>query len=196
MRAALLLAFVLLCAVACGGGSGGNATPTRNLHPDNPAFDSLVARPVNLPSATGGECPVTESQLLSPTQPIVLGTGPVYPTGLGSSATLRIAEVPAGGEWLGNYVIWLAAPPFSGKVLIRGGRIDAEGALGFDYAPTVPVEPTSDKLEFDTERTTQDPDGWWQWASYARMKEAGCYAFQVDTDDDTYTIVFKAELQS
>jgi hypothetical protein len=28
------------------------------------------------------------------------------------------------------------------------------------------------------------------------MKEAGCYAFQVDTDAGTYTLVFQAELQA
>jgi hypothetical protein len=195
MRITIILAIVLLCVGACGGDLGGKPTTTRNLHPDNPAFDSLAARPVELPSASGGQCPVAEAQLLSPTQPYVLGDGPVYPTGLDSSATLRIAEVPVGGEWLGNYVIWLAPPWFSGKALIRGGRIDTDGELRFDYAPTVPREPTSDKLQFDTETTSPDPEGWWQWASYARMKEPGCYAFQVDTDDETYTIVFRAEVQ-
>jgi hypothetical protein len=185
-----------MAAAACGDDSGGNASPTINLHPDNPAFNALVARPVNLPSASGGQCPVSTAQLLDPVQPVVLGNGPVYATGLGSSATLRIATVPAGGEWLGNYVIWIAPPDFSGKVLIRGGRIDSDGTLGFDYAPTVPIEPTSDKLEFDTATSSQGADGWWQWASYARMKEAGCYAFQVDTDAGTYTLVFQAELQA
>lgn len=182
-------------AEACGGGgSGGTSTATLNAHPDDPAFASLVSRPVNLPSASAGECPVSAEQLVTPTQPYVLGDGPVYPAGLGPSAVLRIDEVPVGGEWLGNYVTWLAEPGFAGKVLVRGGRIDGAGELLFDYAPDVPREPTSDKLEFDTARISPDRNGWWQWASYARMKEAGCYAFQVDTDDHSYTVVFQAEI--
>ena len=195
MRITITLAVVILCLGACGGDLGGNPTTTRNLHPDNPAFDSLAARPVTMPSASGGQCSVSPAQLLSPAQPYVLGDGPLYPAGLNSSAVLLIAEAPVGGEWLGNYVTWLAPPWFSGKALIRGGRIDAAGALGFDYAPVVPREPTSTRLQLDTESTSPDPDGWWQWASYARMMEPGCYAFQVDTDADSYVIVFAAERQ-
>jgi hypothetical protein len=188
---------MLLLAVACGGDDGGSATPTRNLHPDNPEFDYLEQRPLALPGM-GAECPVSESQLLSPTLPTVLGGGPVYPTGMGSNAVLRISEVGQGGSgWDGAPVPWLAEPEFAGKILIRGGRIDEQGPLGFDYSPVVPVEPTSDKLQFDTEDTSPDPNGYWQWHTYLRMQEPGCYALQLDTDAGTQHIIFEAvELDS
>jgi hypothetical protein len=176
---------------SCGGGSGGNATPTRNLHPDDPAFDYLVARPLSFPAASAEDCPVTESRLLTPALPAVLGDGPVYPAGLASS-TLRISIPPAGGDWPGAPVPWLAQPGFAGKILIRGGRLDKQGQVGFDYSPVVPVEPTSDRLQFDTEDTSPDPNGWWQWQSYVRVREPGCYAFQIDTDAATGLIVFRA----
>lgn len=191
----------MLLTTACGGGGGGGvyggkSTPTHIVATPNPAFADLAGRAVNLPTATSGDCPVSEAQLLSPTQPFVVGTGPVYASGLGSSSTLHIKTLPAGGDWLGNYIVWSAGPSFEGKILIRGARIDADGLLGFDYAPNVPAEPTSDRLELDTETAESDPDlGGWAWTSYARMKEPGCYAVQVDTEDDSYVIVFQADEQ-
>lgn len=193
----LCLCFVAAFLASCGGGDdglGGNPTQTVNQHPSDPDFAALASRPLKLPSAQGGNCPVTDAQLLSPTQPFVLGQQPVYATGMGSSSVLRLSPVAAGGDWLTNYVVWLGVPGFSGKVLVRGARIDGDGAVGFDYAPLVQAQPTADHLQLDTATTAVNGDGWYEWATYPRMKEPGCYAFQVDTDADSYTIVFRAEL--
>jgi hypothetical protein len=68
-----------------------------------------------------------------------------------------------------------------------GGRIDGDGEVGFGGAITPEIQ-----LRLDG---TDGPyDGWHNWPSYTRVKESGCYAYQVDTADFSYTIVFSAEV--
>ena len=62
-----------------------------------------------------------------------IGPGPVYP-GLGATSGLlnAVKDTQYGGRWEGEKVFWYVAPSYRGRVLIRGGRLDGPGWLGFN----------------------------------------------------------------
>ena len=90
--------------------------------------------------------------------------------------------------WYGFKTLWLTMPSYQGPVLIRGGRIDAPGALAFGEGPDVSelVIPPGDTLnEVNGYRTA--PGG-----TYFRVP--GCYAWQVDDVGFSTIIVFRVVL--
>jgi hypothetical protein len=180
---------------ACGGGGlptigSQTATPSGQQQAD-PDFVALAARSLNLPSASASNCPVTAAQLLSPTQPMTLGDGPIYATGLGSSSTLRVSPDANDSRYQFGTVTLTAMPDFSGKVLVRGQRIDQSGALAF-YYPVDSNGPATPVLALDTAGVAQA--GYWSsWYSDVLVASPGCYAVQVDTHDKSQVIVFLAE---
>lgn len=187
---------MLLLVAACGGGSlPGIETPAPS--DQQPQLDSdflaLAERSLNLPSASAGNCPVSPAQLLSPTEPMTLGDGPIYATGLGSSSTLRITPDANDNRYQFGTVTWLAPENFSGKVLVRGARIDQDGALAF-YYPVDSNRPATSSLALNTADVAQAGYSS-SWFSDVLMTGPGCYAFQVDTHDSSEVIVFLDEPQ-
>jgi hypothetical protein len=180
---------------ACGGGglpTGSSQTATSSGQQQvNPDFAALAARSLNLPSALGSDCPVTAAQLLSPTQPMTLGDGPIYAAGLGSSSTLRISPDANDTRYQFGTVTWTAMPDFGGKVLVRGQRIDQSGALAF-YYPVDSNGPATPALALNTSDVAQA--GYWSsWYSDVLVAAPGCYAVQIDTRDKSQVIVFLAQ---
>jgi hypothetical protein len=117
-----------------------------------------------------------------------LGTGPVYPVGLGTEGKLIFGGEQQEGGWIYGKVLWIAdLKRYQGPVLVRGARIDAQGELRFETGPN----PTSE-LPLHTDRGTSSNPGWQDWPTYARFKGPGCYAFQVDTTAGTSVIPFEA----
>ena len=96
-------------------------------------------RPLHLPVlARGAKCPVAASDPAIPFARLYrvgngLGAGPVFPI-LGSGSTLRYAPPLnfQSSRWAGQKVLWFVLPSYTGPVLIRGGRLDRPGRIGFD----------------------------------------------------------------
>ena len=108
-----------------------------------------LRRPLRIPVLTPSSvCPAT-----APTGTIrdrggvdmsatpAFGPGPALPAGLhpvSGSAVLWLTWTPTGGPsyagWWGTKVLW-TVPRYDGAVLIRGGQLDGENALGFDLGP-------------------------------------------------------------
>jgi DNA-binding CsgD family transcriptional regulator len=189
---------VLAWTVVNGGGSSTEtvALPTLPppVAPGGPEWVALEQRPLNLPAMpSSGVCPVVPGRQVTPGLGIALGGGPVYPV-LDADTAIDIGRFPIGGEWLGNKMLWIAPPGFTGKVLIRGGRLDGDGQVGFDNGAPAFLAPLSE-LRLDTAAAGAPPSGeWYNWATYTRMQAPGCYAYQVDGDGLSYTIVFRAVL--
>lgn len=91
--------------------------------------------------------------------------------------------------WSGGRVTWVAAPGYTGPVLIRGGPVGSSGAVGFGEGH-VPV----DELQLLTAstKTPGEPPGAREWPSYTRVRSPGCYAYQVDGSGFSETITFAA----
>lgn len=193
MRVYLLLLASLMLATACGGSSSG-PMPMPTLLPvagDEAIWAPLESRLLNLPRVSPGECPVAGPVLVTSTYGIALeADGPLHPVGMGELSTLNIGGFNTSGDWLGNKILWVGSPDFTGKAIVRGGRLDAPGEVGFGGAI---IPDTEMRFESGPEGGL-DPGGWYGWPSYTRMKEPGCYAYRVDGDNFSYAIIFQAEL--
>jgi hypothetical protein len=145
-----------------------------------------LRRALHLPSlGAGGACPVSGATSAVPYAGPAVGAGPVYaaqPTPLAITSFV-------GSTWKGARVSWVAAPSYTGPVLIRGGQLGATGSIGFGEGH-VPV----DELQLLTAATTSpgEPSGGREWPSFSRMRAAGCYAYQVDGTSFSEVIVFQA----
>jgi hypothetical protein len=122
---------------------------------------------------------------------MTLGDGPIYATGLGSSSTLRISADANDTRYQFGTVTWTAMPDFSGKLLVRGGRIDQGGAIAF-YYPVSSVGSATSVLALNT-ADVAEAGSWSSWYSDVLVTSPGCYAVQVDTHDKSQVIVFLAE---
>src|SRR6266496_4444181 len=94
-------------------------------------------------------------------------------------------------RWGGQKVLWFVLPSYTGPVLIRGGRLDRPGRIGFERG-SIP------SLELHLDSSTVQPGGGDVPAgaryrpSYTRIVAPGCYAYQVDGTTFSRTIVFRA----
>lgn len=168
----------------------GGAVP---LHCPNGAVPEALRRPLKIPSIEASTaCPVSEPnpEIWSRAAP-ALGPGPLGPVGLGSHATLRFRPF-AGSEWGGQKVLWVAVPGYDGPALIRGGRVDGYGGVGFNVNGSGP--PFAElQLPPGNEPERINRGGYREWPSYTRVRLPGCYAYQVDGTNFSYVIVFRAE---
>jgi hypothetical protein len=169
---------------ACGGESQGGASTQ----------PTAATRALRLPTLAEGEkCPVSPQRSVSPAFGPALGEGPVYPVGI-PDGLLQFIYPPVKTQlwyptdWGGQKVLWVADPSYDGAILIRGGRIDAPGRLGFGGESQPEWA-----LSFG-------PGGglgaWRQFATYTRLKAPGCYAYQVDGEGFRTIIVFEAAVFS
>jgi hypothetical protein len=162
--------------------------------------DELRARPLRAPTLAPGQgCPVDRPHPVDVAEVgDVAGPGPVYPGSLSPAGELRIgppdtADFPYEGEYGGQKVGWLIDPRrYAGPVLIRGVRLDG------DRAPDAVrfwsgVEP-ADAMQLPAGRSNSWVPGlnWIFWPSFTRLREPGCYAWQVDGLDFSYQVTFRA----
>jgi hypothetical protein len=155
-------------------------------------------RPLHLPAlARGAKCPVTTSDPAIPFASLYrvgngLGAGPVFPI-LGSGSTLHFGPPInfQSSRWGGQKVLWFVLPSYTGPVLIRGGRLDRPGRIGFDRGNVPSLE-----LRLDPSTVIPGggpvPDNARYRPSYTRLTSPGCYAYQVDGTSFSKTIVFRA----
>ncbi len=203
MKPGLLLASLLsaLFLAACSSGGSGSRAPGVSTAPvagsgtPTGIWETLKERPLRLPNlARGGACPKTPGEQISPAFGPALGTGPIYPVGLGTDGVLFFNYPPdprsgfAGSDWGGEKVLWVSSPAYQGPALIRGHQIDGPNGLRFEEGINPPEE-----LRLPEEGgTVAEEPGWRHWPSYTRLRAPGCYAYQVDGLDFSYTIVFEA----
>lgn len=147
---------------------------------------SSLRRPLSLPSLSAGEaCPASGTASAVGYAGPAVGSGPVYAA---QASPLTVTSF-IGGAWSGGRVTWVAAPSYTGPLLIRGRELGSDGMVGFGEGH-VPV----DELQLLTASTTSpgEPPGAREWPSFARVLGPGCYAYQVDGTSFSEVIVFSA----
>jgi hypothetical protein len=136
------------------------------------AVPATLRRPLHLPSADGGPCPVT-----------LTVDGPV------SAGTRTEVGFQSDGDspWQQAQVTWTASGAYAGPVLIRGGEVGG-GGMGFGEAAT----PYDELQLLDAgEGAPRVPDGGRAWLTDTRVQSSGCYAYQVDGTTFSEVIVFR-----
>jgi hypothetical protein len=114
------------------------------------------------------------------------GPGPAYPVlPYARDTPLLTFQYPPqpesgfyGSEWGGQKALWLVAPAYNGPLLVRGRQLDGPNELRFQKG----LLPSR---EFRIVGGRDHP-------SITRVREPGCYAYQIDAPTFSYTIVFKA----
>jgi hypothetical protein len=162
----------------------GSSVVVFEAKPIEDAFAPL-RRPLQLPPSGSGGCAATTPTGSVPFIRLALGDGPVYLAGNGFTIT---GSRQSGGYWFAK-ATWIAAPDEPGPILVRGGRIDAQGDLRFGDGS----EPLGDlRLPIHSyEHTGGQPPGWRIFNAYVRPPSPGCYAMQLDTFTGSRWLVFE-----
>ncbi len=77
-------------------------------------------------------------------------------------------------------------------MLLRGGRVDATGGVGFNLNGNGPPFQELQLPSASAQMTINHDRGYREWSSYTRIRTSGCYAYQVDGTDFSYVVVFQA----
>lgn len=159
------------------------------------AFDRLYARwyylrarPLtDLRLSPGEPCPVT-TQTGSVLGYPALGPGPASPIGTSNVITMRLPPPEGwGDEWSGTKRVWLLDTRYAARALVRGRQLDGPNEVRFvrgipGFTPQKLLDPVRElRVEGNT-------------PSLTRVREPGCYAYQVDTRTKSYLVVFEARL--
>lgn len=137
------------------------------------AVPAALRRPLKLPAADGGPCPITLNA-----RPASTGT---------PSAGLGFRGV-SGSQWRIAEVTWRVPASYAGPLLIRGAMLGG-GALGFGTG----AAPYDELQLLDAGRgAPRVVGGGRAWITYTRVRAAGCYAYQVDGTSFSEISVFRA----
>jgi hypothetical protein len=137
------------------------------------AVPAALRRPLKLPPADGGPCPITLNA-----QPASTGT---------ASAGVGFRRV-SGSPWLIAEAIWRVPHSYAGPLLIRGAMLGG-GALGFGTG----VIPYDELQLLDAgQAAPRVAGGGRAWITYTRVRSAGCYGYQVDGTSFSEVLVFRA----
>jgi hypothetical protein len=128
--------------------------------------------------------------------------GPVYaalPEGAPRIVFLGSLPVFSDSRWRLVRTLWISQPSYDGPVLVRGGRLDRAGALGFgeDLPPRrslrLPAGGWSGTGIGSREGGSARRAGWRVTAVPTLIRSPGCYAFQVDGLGFSYVLAFGAQ---
>ena len=119
----------------------------------------------------------------------MLGSGTARPVGL-AGAELHISPPANFGsvDWGGQKVLWALDVRDATFALVRGRRLDGGDEIRFDDAAI----PATEKLMMSAPGSVLLAGGWLGFPGYTRVRGPGCYAFQIDTPNDTSIVVFTA----
>ena len=141
-------------------------------------------RPLHLPRlAAGAPCPVSHVDASVDFGGFGvgkgIGRGPAYPIIPRGAISLVPAATFGSRSWAGQKVLWFVHPRNGGAVLIRGGRVDGAGQVRFGRGAVPATE-------------LRIRAGLREQPSFTRVREAGCYAYQVDGAGFSRVVVFRA----
>jgi hypothetical protein len=155
---------------------------------------SRVLRPP--PLGPKGSCLAARPRRVSASFGPASGPGPVYPVGMDATGRLMAqtdlprSRSPSAAFVAYIKVLWIVDnTAYTGPVLIRGISLDGRDPVRFDDGPD-----PADAMQFPPRMpvmTGSDP-GWFDRPSYTRLRAEGCYAWQVDGLEFSYTVVFQA----
>jgi hypothetical protein len=137
------------------------------------AVPGALRRPLKLPSADGGPCPITLNA-----RPASTGT---------PSAGLGFRGV-SGSQWRIAEVTWRVPASYAGPLLIRGAMLGG-GPLGFGTG-AVPYDEL--QLRAGGQAAPRVVGGGRAWITYTRVRSGGCYGYQIDGTDFSELVVFRA----
>ena len=156
---------------------------------DQTTIDMLRDRPVTLADLSPGDaCPVTtKSSTPSADLGPMLGDGPARPV-IGPTALIGIAPPENFGSevWGGNKLLW-ALSESSGVALLRGRQLDGSVEARFGEGAT----PAAEKILDPTGRTPLN-GGWFDFPGSVRLRQPGCYGFQIDVASGSSVVVISA----
>ncbi len=154
----------------------------------------LRARPLRLPTlSSGSACPVTPAREVNPGITEVAGDGPVYLVTGGYAIQFPFAQSAHSQGWAKqDYLSFLIRPGVIGDVLVRGRQIDGSNEVRFGAGDTPDAELV---FEAPAQARLSNDDTWSISFNTMRLREAGCYAIQVDSQAASSVIVFRAEQQ-
>ena len=116
------------------------------------------------------------------------GRWPVY-VGLGTGGVVRYGEDERHGRWWYHKTLWAVAPPYAGRVVISGFRIDGPQQLRFNTGQ--PMGGRRGRLRFESVPLYVGED-WRYGPSNTLIRAPGCYAFEVRGPEFIEYITFLA----
>jgi hypothetical protein len=177
------------------------STPTSPASPS--ALVQLQQRPLHFPMIIpGASCPTSAEKQVNANFGIAQGDGPAYAT-LGtetitSPAVFHYANAQLFGTsgigppgWGGQKVLWFINPDYQGLILIRGQQLDGPHSMLFNGNEG--EQHFDQRLVLDTTMLNGSP--WPNYEAYTILQVPGCYAYQVDGANFSYTIIFQAAVQ-
>jgi len=192
------------------GPAGGSTTaaPCQGTSCQDAATAAAIRTPLHLPTvAPGGTCPVSGTKEFAGGAGFsgrftALGTSPLYLTGVTGSGVLTLGTdtVQAHGRtWRDQKVIWVVDRSYAGPLLLRGGRIDGTGDLGFDryigasgyVGGSGDGRPHAQLLYVRSGLGAQPDHTLSSYPSGLYAQQPGCYAVQVDGEGFSRTLVFR-----
>ena len=119
----------------------------------------------------------------------MVGRGPARPIGLGLPARLEIAPPEDYGSqvWGGNKVLWALSSEAHCPALIRGGQLDGDSEVRFGDGDV----PALEKV-LDPSGKAPLAGGWYDFPGATRVRQPGCYGYQIDTAAGSTFVVFEA----
>jgi hypothetical protein len=161
-------------------------------------WSALESKPLHLPDiSAGATCPVTPSQQhIAPDHQYAAGNGPVYLVNEAANNPVIFLDAGSsdpGSPWKISKIFWEVSATYTGPAIVRGGQIDGASALNFNgglgqtAGNNQGTEPILHEL-----RLLGDPHGQWKtYLTFVRIKQAGCYAFQIDGQNFSENIVIR-----
>jgi hypothetical protein len=219
-----LAALVLVGVAGClGKKDEANGTAATRPMPASGGFEKLESRPLDLPRihlharsirehGLAGRCVegprVTVNAVVLPNIPGVAAPGPVgareqhgpvyaaLPEGARRIVFLSLLPTLGDSSWRVATTLWISRPSYDGPLLVRGGRLDRRGTIGF--GEELPLRTAFRLPAGGWPRTGIGPRkggtalraGWRVTSVPTPIPAPGCYAFQIDGLGFSYALAF------
>jgi hypothetical protein len=161
------------------------------------SLPDALRRPLELTSVQpGAVCPATGGEHFENGQfgGIALGHGAVQPLLAPATAAdaaqaqqgVLVFRPTKGPGWYAIKTLWFASPDYQGPIYIRGRQLDGTHTPVFGESPSL-IDP-----QIGPGATLNGTGGWRTWPGATWLRTPGCYAWQIDGNDFTEVIVFRA----
>ena len=179
--------------VALGATAGGYLLATNS----SPRPDSLVTRPLHVPSVSAGQnCPATPGHPIHTSflDGVALGTGPVRVL-VGNKGDLLRGQADLGTSqasgWFALQTLWFSVPGYDGPFVVRAKRLGASGPIRVQPGDSGTV-PGSGPLVVPAGPTINTQDGYRTVPGSTWVTSSGCYAWQIDGQNFSEVITVDA----